>query len=57
MIRSNRILSVYGLEPGWLGVSFGLRNCYVRIIITRFCFLGMPADVLGVTYNRRKKFF
>ena len=22
------------LEPGWLGVSFGLRNCYVRIIIT-----------------------
>ena len=24
----------YRLEPGWLGVSFGLRNCYVRIIIT-----------------------
>jgi hypothetical protein len=24
-----------GLEPGWLGVSFGLRNCYVRVIITR----------------------
>lgn len=25
----------YGLEPGWLGASFGLRNCYVRIIIIR----------------------
>jgi hypothetical protein len=24
-----------GLEPGWLGASFGLRNSYVRIIITR----------------------
>ena len=23
------------LGPGWLGASFGLRNCYVRIIITR----------------------
>jgi len=56
MVRSNRILSVYGLEPGWLGVSFGLRNCYVRIIITRFRFLALPADVLGVTYNRRINF-
>ena len=28
-------LLLYGLEPGWLGASFGLRNCYVRIIITR----------------------
>jgi hypothetical protein len=43
-IRSNRIFSVIkkkynnnlnGLEPGWLGASFGLRICYVRIIITR----------------------
>ena len=36
-IRSNRIFSVYlyGLEPGWLGASFGLRISYVRIIITR----------------------
>jgi hypothetical protein len=25
----------YGLEPGWLGASFGLRICYVRIIIIR----------------------
>jgi hypothetical protein len=24
-----------GLEPGWLGASFGLRSSYVRIIITR----------------------
>ena len=24
-----------GLEPGWLGVSFGLRSSYVRIIMTR----------------------
>ena len=28
-------LHVYGLEPGWLGASFGLRSCYVRIIIIR----------------------
>lgn len=42
-IRSNRIFSVKafnhlinGLEPGWLGASFGMRNCYVRIIITRY---------------------
>lgn len=35
-IRSNRIFSeVYGLEPGWLGISFGLRISYVRIIMTR----------------------
>jgi hypothetical protein len=35
-IRSNRIFSVlYGLEPGWLGASFGLRISYVRIIMTR----------------------
>ena len=38
-IRSNRIFSdIYnynGLEPGWLGASFGLRICYVRTIITR----------------------
>lgn len=27
---------LYGLEPGWLGASFGLRNCYVRIVITRY---------------------
>src|SRR6266516_5249151 len=53
MICSNRILSVYGLEPGWLGTSFGLRNCYVRIIITRSHFLGLPTDVLGVTYRRK----
>jgi hypothetical protein len=26
---------INGLEPGWLGASFGLRICYVRIIITR----------------------
>jgi hypothetical protein len=26
---------ISGLEPGWLGASFGLRICYVRIIITR----------------------
>ena len=26
---------IYGLEPGWLGASFGLRNSYVQIIITR----------------------
>ena len=25
-----------GLEPGWLGTSFGLRTSYVRIIITRY---------------------
>ena len=35
----------YGLEPGWLGVSFGLRNCYVRIIIARFKL------ILLVNYN------
>jgi hypothetical protein len=35
-IRSNRIFSeLYGLEPGWLGASFGLRISYVRIIMTR----------------------
>lgn len=28
-----------GLEPGWLGVSFGLRNSYVRIIMTRYMIL------------------
>ena len=42
-ICSNHILSgiinklenvIYRLEPGWLGVSFGLRSSYVRIIIT-----------------------
>jgi hypothetical protein len=30
------IFIINGLEPGWLGVSFGLRSCYVRIIITRW---------------------
>ncbi len=34
--RSARLSIVYGLEPGWLGASFGLRNCYVRIIIIRW---------------------
>ena len=28
----------HGLEPGWLGVSFGLRTCYVRIIMTRYAY-------------------
>ena len=28
-------IELYGLEPGWLGASFGLRISYVRIIITR----------------------
>jgi hypothetical protein len=27
--------TISGLEPGWLGASFGLRSSYVRIIITR----------------------
>lgn len=40
---------INGLEPGRLGASFGLRNCYVRIIITRqyfFCFFsqGFPKN-------------
>lgn len=30
-----KVLQKNGLEPGWLGASFGLRMCYVRIIITR----------------------
>ena len=30
----------YGLEPGWLGASFGLRTCYVRIIIIRYNYIG-----------------
>ena len=30
---------INGLEPGWLGASFGLRNSYVRIIITRYMIL------------------
>lgn len=29
------LYNINGLEPGWLGASFGLRICYVRIIITR----------------------
>ena len=32
---NNTCSNIYGLEPGWLGASFGLRNSYVRIIITR----------------------
>ena len=31
----NTLNIISGLEPGWLGASFGLRICYVRIIITR----------------------
>jgi len=38
---------LYGLEPGWLGVSFGLRNCYVRIIITRNKNLARPLYLFG----------
>ena len=30
-----RYVTTHGLEPGWLGASFGLRICYVRIIIAR----------------------
>ena len=30
------LVVLHGLEPGWLGVSFGLRTCYVRIIMTRY---------------------
>jgi NADH-ubiquinone oxidoreductase chain 4 len=44
------------IKVTWFLIVGGLRNCYVRIIITRFHFLGLPTDVLGVTYNRWKLF-
>jgi hypothetical protein len=48
-IRSNRIFSVIcGLEPGWIGVSFGLRKSYVRIIMTR---------TMLVKYNKKTVFY
>ena len=34
--RYIKLRKKYGLEPGWLGASFGLRTCYVRIIIIRY---------------------
>jgi hypothetical protein len=30
---------INGLEPGWLGASFGSRNSYVRIIIIRMLYI------------------
>jgi hypothetical protein len=35
-LRIDTFNNIHGLEPGWLGASFGLRNSYVRIIITRY---------------------
>jgi hypothetical protein len=36
---TRKIIVETGLEPGWLGASFGLRISYVRIIITRYDYL------------------
>ena len=37
-----------GLEPGWLGVSFGLRSSYVQIIMTRLNYCGCTIHSIDV---------